>query len=227
MLVLIKHLFNFAPELFNMSYSEKQLQIIETAEKLFAIKGFDGTSVRDIADEAGVNLAMINYYFGSKEKLMQALFEQRTGHVKMQVDNLMSDDSLAPMQKVEKLIDNFVDRVIEREKFYKIMTCEQMMHKNDSPITELMIQMKKRNAEAVSQLLKDGQKKGVFKKNVDVLFLMMTMVGTLTQMIISKPFYKEYNNLQSLPEEKFNQQFRKKISDHIKLLFKAILIHEA
>ena len=210
-----------------MGYNEKQVQIIETAEKLFAIKGFDGTSIRDIADEAGVNLAMINYYFGSKDKLMQALFEQRTGHVKMQVESLLSDESLSPIQKIDKLIDNFVDRVIERERFYKIMTCEQMMLKTQSPVTELLMQLKKRNAEAVSQLIKEGQKKGVFKKNVDVVFLMMTMVGTVTQLVIGKHFYREYNNLQSMPEEKFNQQLKKKISDHIKLLFKAMLNYEA
>ena len=210
-----------------MNYSEKQIQIIDTAERLFATRGFDGTSVRDIADEAGVNLAMINYYFGSKEKLMQALFEERTGYVKMQVESLIADKSLSPMQKVEALVDSFIERVIEREKFYKIMTCEQMMHKSASPITDLMIQLKKRNAEAVSLLIKEGQKKGVFKKHVDVVFMLMTMYGTVTQVIVSKQFYREYNNLQETPDEKFNQQLRKKMSDHIKLLFKAMLTYEA
>ena len=57
-----------------MEYNDKQIAIINTAEKLFALNGFDGTSVRDIAHEAGVNLAMISYYFGSKEKLMEAVF---------------------------------------------------------------------------------------------------------------------------------------------------------
>ena len=60
-----------------MKSNDKQIQIIETAEKLFADKGFSGTSVRDIADEADVNLAMISYYFGSKEKLLEALFTHR------------------------------------------------------------------------------------------------------------------------------------------------------
>ena len=47
--------------------SEKQLHILLVAEELFALHGFDGTSVRDIAEKAGVNLAMISYYFQSKE----------------------------------------------------------------------------------------------------------------------------------------------------------------
>ncbi|MEO6348401.1 MAG: TetR family transcriptional regulator, partial [Aquaticitalea sp.] len=57
-----------------MSLNDKQIQILEVAEKLFAEHGFDGTSVRQIAHEADINIAMISYYFGSKEKLLEALF---------------------------------------------------------------------------------------------------------------------------------------------------------
>lgn len=44
-------------------------RILKTATKLFAEKGFEGTSIRDIAKEAQVNLAMVSYYFGNKEGL--------------------------------------------------------------------------------------------------------------------------------------------------------------
>src|ERR1700730_14879204 len=102
-----------------MSYAEKQLQIIEAAEKLFSIKGIDGASIRDIAEEAGVNLAMISYYFGSKEKLMEAIFEQRMGHVRIRVESMLKDDSLAPFQKMEILIDENIDRIMQRQQFHK------------------------------------------------------------------------------------------------------------
>ena len=66
-----------------MEYSEKQIQIMEAAEKLFAAKGFNGTSVRDISEAAGVNLAMVSYYFGSKEKLFEAMFAHRSEFFKL------------------------------------------------------------------------------------------------------------------------------------------------
>jgi AcrR family transcriptional regulator len=104
-LILIKRLFNFAGYTYHMEFNEKQIQIMETAERLFAERGFDGTSVRDIADKAGINVAMISYYFGSKERLMEALFELRIGSFKMRVENLIRDESLTPAEKVNMLID--------------------------------------------------------------------------------------------------------------------------
>src|ERR1700753_1588819 len=105
-----------------MEYSEKQMAIINTAEKLFALNGFDGTSVRDIAQEAGINIAMISYYFGSKEKLMEAVFEHRTLNIRSKVETLLQNEELTALQKVNILIDDYVDRIIQQQEFHKIMT---------------------------------------------------------------------------------------------------------
>ena len=90
-----------------MEYSEKQLAIMDTAEKLFGQNGFSGTSVRDIAQEAGVNVAMISYYFGSKEKLMEMLFEQKSNKLTLMVENLLQDENVKYLQKVYVLIDDY------------------------------------------------------------------------------------------------------------------------
>ena len=57
-----KQMFNFAFYYF-MTLTEKHIQILEKSEVLFAEKGFDGTTVRDIAEYAGINLAMISLLF--------------------------------------------------------------------------------------------------------------------------------------------------------------------
>lgn len=51
--------------------------ILDTAEALFAQQGHDGTSMRQITTAAGVNLASVNYHFGSKESLVQAVLKRR------------------------------------------------------------------------------------------------------------------------------------------------------
>ena len=127
-----------------MEFTEKQLQILEIAETLFAAKGFEGTSVRDIAEKAGINVAMISYYFGSKEKLLEALFNSRIGSVQVRMENLIKDQSLSPLQKINLLIDEYVERVLQHENFFKIMVTEQLITKNPSVLSSLK-QLKLRN----------------------------------------------------------------------------------
>ena len=209
-----------------MAYNDKHIQIIETAEELFAKKGYEATTVRDIAEDAGVNIAMISYYFGSKEKLLEALFNHRLGNLKMRVESLLKNDSLSPSQKIDILIDDHIERVIQHDGFYKIMLCEQVINKNPV-IIRLLLEIKKRNSGLINELIIDGQKKGAFKKNVDVILLMSTLVGTVIQVLINCPFYREYNDMKKIPAKEFEETMQKKLSVHVKKIFKAILTNES
>ncbi len=209
-----------------MSYSEKQLQIIRTAEKLFACKGYDGTSVRDIAEEAGVNVAMISYYFGSKEKLMQALFQQRMDKVRTKIESLINNEDLGPFEKVSVLVDDYVQRMTEKQQFHKIMLFVQVLQKNQE-VTNLMNDFKKNNAGLIAQLIKEGQEKGAFRKDVDIVFLMNTMIGTIMQTLVNQDHYKDYNNLGNIPQAEFEEHLKNKLTNYLKGLFKAILSYEA
>jgi AcrR family transcriptional regulator len=55
--------------------------IFVTAERLFALHGFQKVSLRDITAQAGVNLASVNYHFGSKDGLLFEIFRRRTGEL--------------------------------------------------------------------------------------------------------------------------------------------------
>ena len=57
--------------------SGRKAGIAKAAEKLFACRGYDATSIRDIAAAAGVNSALVRYHFGTKQDLYRALFERR------------------------------------------------------------------------------------------------------------------------------------------------------
>ncbi len=209
-----------------MEFNDKQIQIIETAETLFAERGFDGTSVRDIADVAGINVAMISYYFGSKEKLMEALFELRVGSVKSRVETLIKDESLTPLEKINMLIDEHIDRVMQKQCFHKIMLGVHVTNKNPA-ILKAANNVKIRAAEVVSEMIKDGQKKGIFKKKIDVVLMINTMVGTVSQSMISQEYYREFNKQQDMPDEEFQVLLKRRLSIHIKILFKAILTNES
>lgn len=62
-----------------MAQSDTVTRILDTAEVLFAERGFAETSLRNITSKARVNLAAVNYHFGSKKALIQAVFFPLSG----------------------------------------------------------------------------------------------------------------------------------------------------
>ncbi len=207
------------------AYNEKQVQIMEAAEKLFADKGFEGTSVRDIAEDAGVNQAMISYYFGSKEKLMEAMFTYRGTSSLLQLEEMVQDKTLTPIQKVEKLIDRYIEKLLTNQCFHRVVVREQMVN-NNGFIADKLQEIKRLNQALIKELIAQGQRNGDFKKHVDIPLLMITLVGTVSHLITTQHFYREINNLQSLTEEEFQKHIRKKLSHHLKAIFKATLMYE-
>jgi AcrR family transcriptional regulator len=208
------------------SLSVKQTQLLDSAELLFSQKGFDGTSVRDIAEAAGINTAMISYYFGSKEKLMEEIFERKSLNLLENVEKLLKDDNLDPFQKMYGLVDLYIENFLKRKTFHRILLCEQIINQNPS-IIQMVEKMKTRNSENVNELIRLGQKKGLFKKNIDIPMLTNTLVGTVSYMLINLEFYKKYHHMETLKDEEFERIVKKKLSVHLRTIYKAILTHES
>jgi AcrR family transcriptional regulator len=208
------------------SLSVKQVQLLDTAEMLFSRKGFDGTSVRDIAEAAGINTAMISYYFGSKEKLMEEIFERKSMNIREKVDMLLKDDTQDPFQKIYSLVDVYIEGILQRKTFHRILLAEQIINQNPS-IIQLMEKMKTKNSGYINELIRLGQKKGLFKKNIDIPMMTNTLIGTVSHMLINMDFYRTYHHLEALKDEEFERVVKKKLSVHIKNIYKAILSHES
>jgi len=85
----------------NNTASKTRSQIVQAAEKLFAEKGFRAMTLRDVTKEARVNLAAVNYHFGSKTKLMRAVIHRRFEPINTQrlarLDALITEHSPAPI----------------------------------------------------------------------------------------------------------------------------------
>src|ERR1700741_1497845 len=65
--------------------------VFNAAERLFALHGFQNVSVRDITAEAGVNLASVNYHFGSKDALLFEIFRRRTSELNRERARLLHE----------------------------------------------------------------------------------------------------------------------------------------
>ena len=204
---------------------DKKTSILEAAIKLFSTKGYDAASVRDIAELAGVNLAMISYYFGSKEKLMESLFHEKMDASKIKIETILKDTSLTPFEKVERMLSDYVSKVVANQSFYKIMLYEQVLKQNPV-ILKLIKELKLNYAFLTSELIKEGQRSGDFKKEVDVILALNTLTGTVTQAVINQDDYFEFNNYQKLTTKERNELLYDKLYNHQRIIFKTLLGYE-
>ena len=204
-----------------MDLNEKQLKIMETAEELFAEKGFSGTSVRDIADAADVNVAMISYYFGSKEKLLEALIEDRGEYTLGILEELNKDQTLTPWDKVDRFIDFYVDKILTNYNFHCIMS-QQYNVTRSNEVREAMTNIKLRNFEQIRKVIADGQRKKVFRK-VDIEFTMASIFGTLTQVTNSRVLYCKLLKIDETDELAYRKKINPRLKIHLKQLLRAHL----
>ena len=86
-------------------------RILDAAEKLFGLKGFDSTSLRDITAEAQVNLAAVNYHFQSKDALIDAVIARRMEPVNRRRLEML--DNAGPNPTVEQILASFLQPVLE------------------------------------------------------------------------------------------------------------------
>ena len=85
-------------------------RILDAAERLFMAHGYEGTSMRQITGEASVNLAAVNYHFGTKESLMQEVFRRRLDWLneeRMRVLGEMEIEAAGKPLKPSQIVDGF------------------------------------------------------------------------------------------------------------------------
>jgi AcrR family transcriptional regulator len=88
-------------------------RILEAAEKVFYLKGKDGTSMQDIADEAKLTRTSLNYYYRSKDKLFDIVFRNTMGHFLPKVADLLnSERSLIDL--LPELVELVIDSMLEK-----------------------------------------------------------------------------------------------------------------
>ncbi len=93
---------------------DTKTRILTVAEELFAEHGFDAVSLRHITTEAGVNLASVNYYFGSKEGLVAEVISEHCAPINRERLSLLAEAEAAAEGKplrVETIVDTFVSPV--------------------------------------------------------------------------------------------------------------------
>ncbi|KAA9039524.1 TetR/AcrR family transcriptional regulator [Ginsengibacter hankyongi] len=203
---------------------DKKEAILSTAMKLFGQKGFEGTSVREIAADADVNPAMISYYFGSKEKLFEKLVEHKAAFLKGVFAELVNNRSLTQLEKLFIVIDNYVDKMFQSPQFHHLLHRELSLERRPqmkNAISEILL----RNFVSVRKIIQEGIESGEFN-TIDPELTIASIIGTINHLLSSEIMCrkilqknKDFNPYQS-------KKLKERISEHLKQLMRSHVLRK-
>ena len=203
-------------------FSEKQIHILDVAEKLIAKKGFEGTSVRDISTEAQINVAMISYYFGSKEKMMSYLYRyrvQKTRESFAEFAEIIKEGK--PEMQMKELIKFVVNQLFKYNYFHGFVT-QELRHTEH--LKDDLLEFYTTFTNKIDEVIKKGVSSGVFTnapKPEDILTL---IIGPSLFVIRNKNFYELYV---SGKEENYLQEAEKKIQANLLITIFSLIGYQA
>ena len=188
---------------------------MEVAERLFLQKGFDGTSIRDLSREAGINVAMISYYFGSKENLLQAIVEQKSNYARLKFQEYNAMAELSPFERLSRIVDYYADKILNNQGYHQLLHKE--LNNDQRPeLKAIILSILEKNWVEILKLIREGQDDGSFKEDIDSTLVIMTIFGFLhqcTRRDLNEKLQRENPGMSS-------EDIRNKIKSHLRRLIK-------
>ncbi len=168
---------------------DTETQILEAAKKIFLKKGFSGTRMQEIADEANINKSMLHYYFRSKELLFQKIVENSlTLIAPIFLDAITSDGPV--MHKLEKLVVTYIDAILKNPHVPMFILYELSQKRVDFI---RILQEKLHPADVLPRFIKQievEQAMGILKP-MDARHLILTVMSLIVFPFIGRPVFQE------------------------------------
>lgn len=146
--------------------SDRRNQILAIAAKLFAAKGYSATTVRDIADEAGILSGSLYHHFASKEAIAQEILRGFMGELMDSYEAILLED-LSPSETIDKLVFASFTAVESQTDSVGLYQNEALFLQTQ-PGFEFLRQISSRIEEIWRVQLLEGQADGVFRESLDV-----------------------------------------------------------
>ena len=187
-------------------------KILAAAKKVFISKGMSGARMQDIADEAGINKALLHYYFRSKEKLFEVIFLEAAQKLFPKINSIFESD-MSLFQKIEHFSEEYIT-VMAENPYLPLFVLNEI---NQDPETFLNKIWGKQNLPRPQKFLEQIEKevrKGTIKK-VSPLHLLMNLISLSVFPFVGKSMFQFTLGLDELQYRAIMEQRKKEIPKFI------------
>ena len=199
--------------------SEKQMneqeqsteeKILEAASEVFTEKGFAGTRTRDIAEEAGINLALLNYYFRSKEKLFEQVMKVKMVLLFGQIVPILTNEKTNLEEKID-LVSNKYFEILSKNPNLPLFVLSEMQKKNSEVKSIIPVNKIFKNSVILKQIKE--RKPELNPSHFLINFLSMTIFPFIT-----KPVFNTFDLMNETEFQQFVEERKRLVPIWIKTL---------
>lgn len=189
---------------------QKRLQIVEAALQVFGRKGYQGTRMSDIAQEAGIGKGTIYEYFKSKDELVLAIFEGIVLEYE-QILNQLVESSQPPL---EAILDSFAQMFCEADEYVDLTpVCLELsgsrLLSDSLGLRERMSDWFERLSAAYARLIVKGQQQGTIHPEIDAIALARTLVSMMDGILLHYGLFRPPRSFFSKQEKELKRMVRR------------------
>lgn len=160
-------------------------KILDVAESLFARKGYDGTTIKQIGGGAGLNPALIYYYFDGKEGLYKAVLQRFFDTVLAQGVAVL-DGTVPPEDAIRRLLSLQAEWLLARPNLYRLLVREMVDH-DARHAQEVMLQMAAGPFQRLCRVIEQGQRSGTFRTDLEPRFAALSTIAQVVYFFVFRP----------------------------------------
>ncbi|OAV44051.1 TetR/AcrR family transcriptional regulator [Lewinella sp. 4G2] len=180
--------------------TQTEEKILQAAEKIFQEKGYAGTRMQAVADEAGINKAMLHYYFRSKEKLFRVILTKAINEVSpVLISSLNSDKDV--MGKLRDLVANHIRLLLERPHL-PLFIMHELSQNQGKFVTDMAMQTDAPTTIMgfFQQVMEEGQAGKI--RLINPIHLILNVMSLVVFPFVARPMVV---TVAGVPEEMFRQ----------------------
>jgi AcrR family transcriptional regulator len=151
-------------------------RIVKAAIDEFASRGFKGASMDAVAARTHTTRAMINYYFGGKEKLCLAVLEQVYSEIR-QAESGLDLEHLSPVDAIRRIVEFTFDYYVSHQYFVRIVVAENQAKGRHFRKSKAMRTLNRPIIDRLARVIQRGQAKGVFRRDIDPVEVHMAIAA--------------------------------------------------
>jgi TetR/AcrR family transcriptional regulator len=160
-------------------------QILDAAERLFAAQGFARTTIKQIGREAGLNSALLYYYFADKDELYREVLRRFVSRL---VARTMSELTAGgtPDARLRALLAAQGELLIANPHFPRLMVRELAESEGAHAVEQFHL-LASTTFRRLCELIEEGQRAGIFRKNIDPRFAAISTISQVVYFFVARP----------------------------------------